>query len=68
MPETLREHLRYPLDLFQVQASVYQTYHMTDPRVFYNKEDLWTIPVETYAANRHYGDYETGNLLRRKNG
>ena len=49
MPETLREHLRYPLDLFQVQASVYQTYHMTDPRVFYNKEDLWAIPVETYA-------------------
>jgi len=49
MPETLREHLRYPLDLFQVQASAYQTYHMTDQRVFYNKEDLWTIPVETYA-------------------
>jgi uncharacterized membrane protein (UPF0182 family) len=49
MPETLREHLRYPLGLFHVQASVYQTYHMTDPRVFYNKEDLWTIPVETYA-------------------
>jgi len=49
MPVSLREHLRYPLDLFQVQSSVYQTYHMTDPRVFYNKEDLWTIPVETYA-------------------
>ncbi len=49
MPGTLREHLRYPLGLFQVQASVYQTYHMTDPRVFYNKEDVWTIPVETYA-------------------
>ena len=49
MPETLREHLRYPLDLFQIQAAVYQTYHMTDPRVFYNKEDLWAIPVETYA-------------------
>lgn len=49
MPESMREHLRYPLDLFQVQSSVYKTYHMTDPRVFYNKEDLWTIPVETYA-------------------
>ncbi len=49
MPESLREHLRYPVDLFQIQASVYQTYHMTDPRVFYNKEDVWTIPVETYA-------------------
>jgi uncharacterized membrane protein (UPF0182 family) len=49
MPETLREHLRYPMDLFQLQASVYQTYHMTDPRVFYNKEDVWAIPMETYA-------------------
>ena len=58
MPETLREHLRYPLDLFQVQASVYQTYHMTDPRVFYNKEDLWTVPVETYAdAERNLEPY-----------
>ena len=49
MPESLRTHLRYPQNLFQVQVSVYQTYHMQDPRVFYNKEDLWTIPVETYA-------------------
>jgi len=49
MPESLREHLRYPLDLFQIQASVYQTYHMKDARVFYNKEDVWTIPVETYS-------------------
>jgi len=49
MPESLRAHLRYPLDLFRVQISVYQTYHMQDPRVFYNKEDLWTTPVETYA-------------------
>ncbi len=49
MPESLRAHLRYPQDLFQIQASVYQTYHMQDPRVFYNKEDLWTTPFETYA-------------------
>jgi len=58
MPETLRQHLRYPFDLFQIQSSVYQTYHMTDPRVFYNKEDLWTIPVETYAdAERNLEPY-----------
>jgi len=49
MPESLRAHLRYPQDMFQVQVSVYQTYHMQDPRVFYNKEDLWTVPKETYA-------------------
>lgn len=49
MPASLRTHLRYPQDLFQVQVAVYQTYHMQDPRVFYNKEDLWTTPIETYA-------------------
>jgi len=49
MPESLRAHLRYPQDLFQEQVSVYQTYHMQDPRVFYNKEDVWAIPKETYA-------------------
>ncbi len=49
MPASLRAHLRYPQDLFQIQVSMYQTYHMEDPRVFYNKEDLWTIPIEIYA-------------------
>ncbi|MCL4473638.1 MAG: UPF0182 family protein [Actinobacteria bacterium] len=43
MPEALRLHLRYPEDLFNIQAQMYATYHMTDPRVFYNKEDLWSI-------------------------
>jgi hypothetical protein len=58
MPASLRAHLRYPLDLFMIQTSVYQTYHMRDPRVFYNKEDLWTIPVETYAdAERNMEPY-----------
>ena len=49
MPESLWAHLRYPQDLFQIQSSMYQTYHMQDSRVFYTKEDLWTIPLETYA-------------------
>ena len=44
MPEDLRQHLRYPVDLFRIQANIYATYHMTDPQVFYNKEDLWRIP------------------------
>ncbi|MBA7688466.1 hypothetical protein ES703_96948 [subsurface metagenome] len=48
MPESLRVHLRYPEDMFNIQASVYQTYHMRDARVFYNKEDLWTVPNELY--------------------
>ena len=48
MPKSLREHIRYPEDLFSLQASMYSTYHMTDPEVFYNKEDLWSFPQETY--------------------
>jgi hypothetical protein len=51
MPDYLRAHLRYPEDMFDIQARVYQTYHMQDARVFYNKEDLWDIPRETYAGN-----------------
>jgi uncharacterized membrane protein (UPF0182 family) len=44
MPESLRRHIRYPEDLFMLQASMYGTYHMSDPEVFYNKEDLWSFP------------------------
>jgi len=50
MTETLRAHLRYPEDMFNIQASVYQSYHMRDARVFYNKEDLWAVPREYYAG------------------
>ncbi|MFC2070818.1 UPF0182 family protein, partial [Chloroflexota bacterium] len=48
MPGYIRDHLRYPEDMFNVQAAVYQTYHMRDARVFYNKEDLWSVPQEVY--------------------
>jgi len=58
IPAGLHEHLRYPEDLFLVQASTYGTYHMTDPEVFYNKEDLWSFPQEssggTAAAMQPY--------------
>jgi uncharacterized membrane protein (UPF0182 family) len=50
MPDGLREHLRYPEDLFNVQATMYQTYHMRDVNVFYNKEDQWNLPREVYAG------------------
>jgi len=47
MPEALRRHIRYPEDLFAIQARKYATYHMLDPQVFYNKEDLWAVPRRT---------------------
>jgi uncharacterized membrane protein (UPF0182 family) len=46
MPADLVAHLRYPEDFFATQARQYLTYHMTDVRIFYNKEDLWQIPTE----------------------
>ncbi|MCB2203321.1 UPF0182 family protein [bacterium] len=46
MPQYLRAHVRYPQDLFDIQSEIYATYHMTDPQVFYNKEDLWNIANE----------------------
>lgn len=46
MPDDLRRHIRYPVDYLWAQARQYATYHMTDVRVFYNKEDLWQIPTE----------------------
>jgi uncharacterized membrane protein (UPF0182 family) len=44
IPEDLRAHVRYPEGLFAVQARMFALYHMRDPQVFYNKEDLWAIP------------------------
>ncbi len=44
MPPDLRRHMRYPRALLAIQARMFSTFHMTDPSVFYNKEDLWEIP------------------------
>jgi len=51
MPEELRAHIRYPEDLFRIQIDRFTTYHMTDPRVFYNKEDVWALPSQKTGAN-----------------
>jgi uncharacterized membrane protein (UPF0182 family) len=45
MPADLRRHVRYPHQFLQLQAAMFTAYHMTDPKVFYNKENLWEIPV-----------------------
>ncbi len=52
MPGFLKKHIRYPMDMFIVQAQMYATYHMTDPQVFYNREDLWSIPQEIYRNSQ----------------
>ena len=48
MPEDLAKHVRYPVDMFTIQALVYRTYHMTDPNEFYNREDMWAWPEELF--------------------
>jgi len=49
MPESLRSHIRYPIDLFDVQSERLLIYHMTDAKLFYNREDQWQVPTEIYA-------------------
>jgi hypothetical protein len=50
MPPGLRQHLRYPRDLFEIQVDKLNTYHMTVPQVFYNREDLWAPPQEKFGG------------------
>ncbi len=45
MPAGLRAHIRVPVDLFNVQVVIYATYHITDPKVFFAREDVWDIPT-----------------------
>ena len=51
MPSDLQQHIRYPEDLFYIQALEYRAYHMEAPEVFYNREDLWQFPREPTDAN-----------------
>jgi uncharacterized membrane protein (UPF0182 family) len=48
-PDELREHFRYPEDLFRVQAALYRQYHIPAPAAFYSKEDVWEIPRDAAA-------------------
>jgi uncharacterized membrane protein (UPF0182 family) len=51
MPPDLRKHVRYPEMLLQMQAQVYSLYHMTDPEVFYNREDLWNVASQVVLSS-----------------
>ncbi|GAC1505510.1 MAG: UPF0182 family protein [Candidatus Dormibacteraceae bacterium] len=52
MPPGLRAHLRVPEDLFTIQTQIYATYHITDPKVFFAREDVWDIPTaQTSPSN-----------------
>jgi uncharacterized membrane protein (UPF0182 family) len=51
MPADLRRHARYPEAMFQAQAEAYRTFHMRDPQVFYNKEDIWDIAHNLFGQS-----------------
>ncbi|AOJ90938.1 hypothetical protein WS87_29735 [Burkholderia sp. MSMB0856] len=59
MPQDLQRHIRYPEDLFLIQANLYRAYHMDAPEVFYNREDLWQFP-------RALGDIDGGDAANRQ--
>jgi uncharacterized membrane protein (UPF0182 family) len=60
MPASLRSHVRYPEDIFALQAQVYATYHMTQAAVFYNREDQWEVPaVDDGGESRAMQPYYT---------
>ena len=46
----LLAHFRYPENLFQIQAFEYTNYHVTDPNVFYGKQDFWALPIDPTIA------------------
>ncbi len=54
MPADLRAHVRYPEDLFAVQASLYATYHMNEPEIFFHREDQWQLPGADARSPREY--------------
>jgi len=67
MPESLRRHVRYPEGIFGVQSAMYATYHMTNPAVFYNKEDQWEVPsIESGRASLPMEPYYTIMRLPRE--
>ncbi len=51
MPDSLKQHMRFPQGLFSVQASKYIKYHMEEPELFYGNEDLWALPQEKFGQS-----------------
>jgi uncharacterized membrane protein (UPF0182 family) len=63
MPAAARKHVRYPELLLNVQAAVYGLYHMTNPDVFYNREDLWSVATEVVMPDQHQQVMEPNFVL-----
>ena len=65
MPTALKQHVRYPKSLFDVQMELYTRYHQTDPETFYNQEDAWELPPNLWRDDTEHlrSHYLTLNLI-----
>jgi uncharacterized membrane protein (UPF0182 family) len=68
MPTALRQHVRYPEDLFKIQADRYLTFHMQDPTVFYNREDTWAVATEKVGTENRAVEVEPYYVVMRQPG
>ncbi len=64
MDAELREHLRYPEDLFRLQTEIFATYHMSDPETFYHREDQWQIPGGTTTESNRAAPFMRHIVMR----
>jgi uncharacterized membrane protein (UPF0182 family) len=65
LPAALRAHLRYPEQLFRLQSELYTRYHITDPRVFFVGEDVWTLPTQQARQGQRPATFEPYYLTMR---
>ncbi len=63
MDEQIFAHIKYPQEYFNVQAEIYRTYHMTNPQVFYNKEDQWEVATQIYSTNNEAQPVESAYTI-----
>ena len=63
MPKGLKAHIRYSKTLFDVQAGIYATYHMTNPQVFYNKEDKWDAAKQFFGSSKDEVEIESNYII-----
>ncbi|MEG0074551.1 MAG: UPF0182 family protein [Eubacterium sp.] len=63
MPKGLKDHIRYSKTLFDVQSDVYKTYHMSNPQVFYNREDQWETAKQFFGQSKEEVPIESSYII-----
>ena len=65
IPKEITEHFRYPEGLFNIQCSVLGKYHMTDPQMFFNGEDLWDVAKNQKKVEGKANQNEASYIITR---